>query len=256
MPEPNPEAAAIIALCMSAQNLHPKSYATLTDTGAPIDDRRKALDSLIHLLMDEAIAASQEFAAKDELQRRRTLTFHLLALHPPDKDAVGEILLDADRLIPPKPDPETGRPPLTGGQTESLRRLCKITEEKFPWAWRCFFHPGAVLRLPELRETVPEEVMRAVEEAAGPLVGRHADWENDAATDALRKEGFEMLYAYIEPQLKKRVPALSHQSEQQRRRTVVLSLMCFVAKDEWTQDNLEELWSLLVPGHKTAKPGE
>ncbi|MBV6457918.1 MAG: hypothetical protein HONBIEJF_01038 [Fimbriimonadaceae bacterium] len=205
----------------SVRNLMPRDTAVACDHNADSKARWTAFDRLFESVIEGCKPAElatlgwpiEEGPTSDDALRQlqRQVAMALIGQHfQGNPDAAFEMMVQAEALVPTPPDPDTGQMPFTTADQAVLWLGVKYARDEFPEESRIFFRA----------ESEPVERRRRAFRTLYALIG--ATWMHES----LKARQMEPI---------------------QRQRLVVLALMSVVPADQWNNDDLERLWSELLP---------
>lgn len=204
------DAHRLVEICNAAIVLYPGSFEVLVDRTKAIDDRQTAFAQLWKAAEDPALTLTTFLAMDDFVRQFTTANVFFQIFHKGQQIDQDEILRETSRIVPSPDKPGFEGKTIQLHDMDALRLLIMRAREKFPQAWEDFYKA----------DSVPLDRRRR---ALGSIVG------------------------YVNSHLDRNAPVFTHQSQVERERTVILGLMCFVPKEQWTSEDLKELHDTMTP---------
>lgn len=211
---------------LSARNLMPTAFYIAADPDNDIKKRWTAFDKVFDFVEGEMLArhtplSPANFDRKDlseqlaEQIAARSLRYKvavalLVAAYPDALARYGDIMIQADELVPRLPDPDTMRPPLTGKDQVILFELTALLRTEMPDDWDCFF------------KATSEPVER-------------------------RREAFKRIYYCVAGTWRENSDFARSMQPEHCQAMILLALMSHVPQDQWTTKDLEDLRAELLP---------
>jgi hypothetical protein len=209
-------------ICTASIVLCPQAFQTVVDRNAKFGDRREAFDQLWKHVEEPCLQLPTLFAM-DDFRRRTIAAMYLFQIfHKGEEIDQGEIILEASKVVPAPDVPGFEGRTMQLFDQEALRFLIVRASQKFPQAWEDFYKADSV-----------------------PL--------------DRRRKALASIVGYVNSHLDRNAPVFSHQTEVERERIVILGLMCFVPKEQWTSEDLKDLYDTMTPlgpdDYESAEPG-
>lgn len=217
---------ALVRSVESAANLMPGAFALAADVEADIKERWTALDTVYAYVVDEmerrgtplrpAVFSHEGLTERqvEELEKRSLLMQVALSLlviaygNAPENHSL--IVMQAGELVPTNPDPDTGRAGISLKDQAVLYEGMKVLREELPDDWACFF-------------------------------------KGDSEPVERRRVAFQRLYACLVGVWREESDYARFMPSEQRQKFIIFSFMCCVPNDQWGSEDLERLFSELLP---------
>ena len=197
-------------ICMAAIVLFPQSFQTLVNRSADIGERREAFEQLWKPVEEPCMRLATLFAMNEFRRMFIAAMFFIQIFHKGEQLEDGEVMLEASKIVPAPDKPGFEGRTMQLYDQEALRLLILRASEKFPKAWEDFYKADSV-----------------------PL--------------DRRRRALAAIVGYVNSHLDRNAPVFTHQTPVERERSIILGLMCFVPKEQWTSEDLQGLFDTMTP---------